>query len=136
MPPSHYSIPTSPFHTDHAKALRNRAGRQENRGHNATRHRYRERFVWQMFSTGVAHQGVITQQPDVSSIQKDRSMKIFINAETIFDVCFQTNITSLIKIRKFTLFRMIATGTDTTYRKGADTIGTTDIKLLAIRSNM
>ena len=60
-------------------------------------------------------------------------MQIAENTETIFHVCFHTDIAHMVDIGILFLFiRWIATGADTACRIGTDTVGTTYVELFGI----
>lgn len=78
---------------------------------------------------------VLAQQPDVTRIQESSSPNALEDTETILYVRFETERTCLVEIRILAVFRVIATGTNTTHRKSTDTVGTTNVELFTIWGN-
>ena len=77
---------------------------------------------------------IFTQHPDVTGIQKDSTVQVTVNAETIFHVGFHPDISRLVQIEPFrSLCRPESTRSDTACSKRTHTIGASDIELLAVR---
>ena len=77
---------------------------------------------------------IFTHQPYIAGIQEYRSMQVGNHTEAILDIGFYANITHVVDIGIFPIrLGRIAARTYTACRKGAHTVGTTDIELFRIR---
>ena len=77
---------------------------------------------------------VVTDQPDITGIDKSRPVQVAQDRETVFEIGFELQVAGLIQITVCILFlRTIAARTNRTDRESTQAVRPTNIELLVVR---